>query len=79
MMRNPAHDSPTLVLAGLYSRRSVRHYLREDEMTFRRILANIAVAVVLVAILFGIMAVIIDERLSKQLDGVDITFEEVKW
>jgi len=48
-------------------------------MTFRRILANIAVAVVLVAILFGIMAVIIDERLSKQLDGVDITFEEVKW
>jgi len=49
-------------------------------MTFRRILANIAVGVVLVAILCGIMAVIIDERASKHVsDPIKPFAQEVKF
>lgn len=36
-------------------------------MTFRRLLCNIAAGVILVAILFCLMAVIIDERASKHV------------
>jgi len=47
-------------------------------MTLRRLLLNIAVAVALVAILFGIMAVIIDERASKHVsDPVKPFMQEV--
>ena len=50
-------------------------------MTLRRLLLNIAVGVVLVAILFGIMAVIIDERCSRAVslsDPGDPFVQEVK-
>ena len=48
-------------------------------MTLRRLLANLAAGVVLVAILVGLVIIMVDERASKQLDNVDITYEEVKW
>lgn len=44
-------------------------------MTRLRLLANIAVGIVLAAIPFGLVTVILDERLSKQLGNVDPTNE----
>jgi len=45
-----------------------------------RLIANILVAVVLAAVLFGLVAVIIDERCSKNVsDPVKPFVQEVKW
>ena len=63
-----------------YSRRSLRHDLREAEMSRLRLLANLAAGVILVAILCGIMAVIIDERASKHVsDPIKPFAQEVKF
>jgi len=44
----------------------------------RWLVKTIAELIVL-AVLVGIWFSIIDDRLSRQLDGVDITWEELKW
>jgi predicted DNA repair protein MutK len=40
-------------------------------MTLRRIIANVLVAVVLAAVLFGLVAVIVDERCSRAVSMAD--------
>jgi hypothetical protein len=40
-------------------------------MTLRRILANIAVAVVLAAVLFSLVAVVVDEKCSRAVSAND--------
>ena len=45
--------------------------------TTARLIVNLLVAIVLGAIMFALMMVILDERLSRQLDNVDPTHEEM--
>jgi hypothetical protein len=43
----------------------------------RRIIANLLVGIALAVILFGLVAIIMDERASHALDNVKLTYEEV--